>query len=218
MHRHFDEELTALKDRLLKMGALVESMITQAVHLLSEHDDQTASRIEAEEQEVNRLQTEVDDACLRLLVLRQPAAADLRLIVSTLKINSDLERIGDQAINLLQRSRALERPGESPRIDLGPLIQTSRGMVVDALDAFIRRDVPLARKVLEDEKSADELRHQAVEVLLAKAEDRKHSVAHILQWVLVTGHLERIADHATNIAEDVIYFVQGVDVRHHRAE
>jgi len=218
MHRHFDEELTALRESLLTMGALVESMITQAARLLDQYDDQATARIETSEQEVNTLHTTIDDACVRLLVLRQPAAADMRLIAAALKINGELERIGDQAVNILQRAQQLAKPGEWPQIDLGPLIHTARGMVCDSLDAFIKKDVPLARKVLEDEKSADSLRNQAVEVLLAKAEERTHSFAHIMHLILVTHHLERVADHATNIAEDVIYFVQGLDVRHHRME
>jgi phosphate transport system protein len=218
MHRHFDEELTALRENLLTMGALVESMITQASRLLNRYDNQVAAKTETDEQAVNTLHTAIDDVCVRLLVLRQPAAADMRFIAAALKINGELERIGDQAINILQRAQQLEKPGEWPQIDLGPLIHTACGMVADALDAFIKKDVPLARKVLDDEKTADLLRDQAVEVLLAKAEERKHSFAHITQLILVTHHLERVADHATNIAEDVIYFVQGLDIRHHRME
>jgi len=218
MHRHFDEELTALREDLLTMGALVESMITQATRLLDQYDSAAAGRIETNEREVNTLQSTIDDVCIRLLVLRQPAAADMRLIAAALKINGELERIGDQAINILQRAQQLEKPGEWPRIDLGPLIHTACGMVADSLDAFIKKDVPLARKVLDDEQSADSLRNQTVDVLLAKAEERRFSFAHIVQLILVTHHLERVADHATNIAEDVIYFVQGLDIRHHRME
>lgn len=218
MHRHFDEELTALRENLLTMGALVEAMIHQASRLLDHYDERAAAKTETDEQAVNTLHSAIDDVCFRLLVLRQPAAADMRFIAAALKINGELERIGDQAINILQRAQQLEKPGEWPRIDLGPLIHTACGMVTDSLDAFIKKDVDLARKVLADEENADELRNQAVEVLLAKAEERTYSFVHIMQLILVTHHLERIADHATNVAEDVIYFVQGLDVRHHRME
>ncbi len=218
MHRHFDEELTALRENLLTMGALVESMITQSSRLLDAYAVEGAAKIETNEREVNSLHSAIDDLCIRLLVLRQPAAADMRLIAVALKINGELERIGDQGINMLQRARQLDQPGERPRIDLGPLIHVARAMVADSLDAFIKKDVALARRVLEDEKSADSLRDQAVEVLLAEAEKRTYSFTHIVQQILVTHHLERIADHATNIAEDVIYFVQGLDIRHHRMD
>lgn len=218
MHRHFDEELTALRENLLTMGALVESMITQSARLLDAYATEGADKIEANEREVNTLHSAIDDLCIRLLVLRQPAAADMRLIAVALKINGELERIGDQGINILQRARQLDQPGERPRIDLGPLINVARGMVADSLDAFIKKDVSLARKVLIDEKSADALRDQAVEILLAEAGKHSYSFPHIMQLILVTHHLERIADHATNVAEDVIYLAQGLDIRHHRMD
>lgn len=218
MQRHFDVDLAELRHFLVTMGALVESMLGQSVRLLTEHNEQVAEQLYQDEREVNRLHMQIDDTCLRLLALRQPAAADLRLIASALKMNADLERIGDQAINLLKRAQTLDRqPGEWPTIDLSPLVRTASSMVADALDAFIRKDVELARKVLEDEKTADELRHEIESVLVVQAEKHKHNFMQLLQLILVTHHLERIADHATNIAEDVIYFLEGRDVRHHQA-
>ncbi|HWO56361.1 MAG TPA: phosphate signaling complex protein PhoU [bacterium] len=218
MQRHFDADLAELRHFLVTMGALVESMLGQAVRLLTEHDDAVAQQLYQDEAEVNRLHLQIDDICLRLLALRQPAAADLRLIASALKMNSDLERIGDQAINLLKRAQTLDRQeGEWPTIDLSPLVRIASSMVADALDAFIRKDVALARKVLEDEKTADQLRHEIESVLIVQAEKKTHNFLQLLQLILVTHHLERIADHATNIAEDVIYFLEGRDVRHHHA-
>lgn len=218
MQRHFDVDLAELRHLLVTMGALVESMLGQAVRLLTENDEQVAEQLYQDEHEVNRLHMQIDDTCLRLLALRQPAAADLRLIASALKMNADLERIGDQAINLLRRAQTLDRQsGEWPTIDLSPLVRTASSMVADALDAFIRKDVELARKVLEDEKTADELRHEIESVLVVQAEKNKHNFMQLLQLILVTHHLERIADHATNIAEDVIYFLEGRDIRHHQA-
>jgi phosphate transport system protein len=218
MQRHFDDDLAELRHYLVTMGALAESMLGQAVRLLSDNNEQIVAQLYQDEREVNRLHMQIDDTCLRLLALRQPAAADLRLIASALKMNADLERIGDQAINLLKRAQTLDRqPGEWPTIDLSPLVRIASSMVADALDAFIRKDVALARKVLEDEKSADDLRREIESVLIVQAEKHAYNFMQLLQLILVTHHLERIADHATNIAEDVIYFLEGRDVRHHQS-
>lgn len=218
MQRHFDDDLAELRHYLVTMGALAESMLGQAVRLLTENNQQVVEQLYQDEREVNRLHMQIDDTCLRLLALRQPAAADLRLIASALKMNADLERIGDQAINLLKRAQTLDRePGEWPTIDLSPLVRIASSMVADALDAFIRKDVALAGKVLEDEKTADELRREIESVLVAQAERHAYNFMQLLQLILVTHHLERIADHATNIAEDVIYFLEGRDVRHHHS-
>lgn len=218
MQRHFDDDLAELRHYLVTMGALAESMLGQAVRLLSENNQQVVEQLYQDEREVNRLHMQIDDTCLRLLALRQPAAADLRLIASALKMNADLERIGDQAINLLKRAQTLDRqPGEWPTIDLSPLVRIASSMVADALDAFIRKDVALAHKVLEDEKTADDLRREIESVLVVQAEKHAYNFMQLLQLILVTHHLERIADHATNIAEDVIYFLEGRDVRHHQS-
>jgi len=218
MQRHFDDDLAELRHYLVTMGALAESMLGQAVRLLTENNQQVVEQLYQDEREVNRLHMQIDDTCLRLLALRQPAAADLRLIASALKMNADLERIGDQAINLLKRAQTLDRqPGEWPTIDLSPLVRIASSMVADALDAFIRKDVALAHKVLEDEKMADDLRREIESVLVVQAEKHAHNFMQLLQLILVTHHLERIADHATNIAEDVIYFLEGRDVRHHHS-
>ncbi|MEW5702155.1 MAG: phosphate signaling complex protein PhoU [Candidatus Zixiibacteriota bacterium] len=219
MQRHFEEELAELRQQLATMGTLVESMISQAVRFLTEHSTAEAGTLERDEEEVNRLHMQIDEICLRLLALRQPAAADLRLVASALKMNADLERIGDQTVNLLNRAATLEQSGgEWPSVDLTPLVRVASGMVADALDAFIRRDVDLAQKVLEDERSADALRHDIETELVRQAEDRAHSFVQTMQLVLVAHHLERIADHATNIAEDVIYFLEGRDIRHQRTD
>lgn len=218
MQRHFDDDLAELRHYLVTMGALAESMLGQAVRLLSENNQEVVEQLYQDEREVNRLHMQIDDTCLRLLALRQPAAADLRLIASALKMNADLERIGDQAINLLKRAQTLDRqPGEWPTIDLSPLVRIASSMVADALDAFIRKDVALAHKVLEDEKMADDLRREIESVLVVQAEKHAYNFMQLLQLILVTHHLERIADHATNIAEDVIYFLEGRDVRHHES-
>ena len=198
------------------MGTMAESMIRQGVDMLSTPSDETIKRLQTDEAEVNQLHMSIDDLCMRLLVLRQPAAADLRFIASTLKINGELERIGDQSINLMKRARSLDKHnGSLPYIDLSPLSRLASSMVADALDAFIKKDVKLARKVLEDEHSADDLRHEFEDMLVDSADAQAKDFKIYLQLVLFVHHLERIADHATNIAEDVIYFLEGRDVRHH---
>ena len=214
MQRHFDDELGRLRNDLATMGTMAESMIRQGVDMLSTPSDETIKRLQTDEAEVNQLHMSIDDLCMRLLVLRQPAAADLRFIASTLKINGELERIGDQSINLMKRARSLDKHN-GPYIDLSPLSRLASSMVADALDAFIKKDVKLARKVLEDEHSADDLRHEFEDMLVDSADAQAKDFKIYLQLVLFVHHLERIADHATNIAEDVIYFLEGRDVRHH---
>lgn len=216
MQRHFDDELGRLRNELATMGTMAESMIRMGVEMLSAPSDAIITRLQRDEEEINQLHMSIDDLCMKLLVLRQPAAADLRFIASTLKINGELERIGDQSINLMKRARSLDQHnGALPYIDLSPLTHLAGSMVADALDAFIKKDVRLARKVLEDEHGADELRHEFEDMLVDSAEAHARDFKIYLQLVLFVHHLERIADHATNVAEDVIYFLEGRDVRHH---
>jgi len=204
---------------LATMGALAESMIRQSVKLLTRPADVSRDQIRKDEEEVNRLHMAIDDACLRLLVLRQPVAVDLRFLASTIKMNGELERIGDLSVNLMKRARKLEEQTTQPMpIDLNPLITVAIRMVNDALDAFTRKDVTLARQVLEAEKTADEQRHQMEDTLAEMAEARGKDFMLYLQLTLVVYHLERIADHATNIAEDVIFFLEGRDIRHQAGE
>lgn len=200
---------------LATMGSLAESMIRQSVSLLTNPTGISRDQLLKDEDEVNRLHMAIDDSCLRMLVLRQPVAVDLRFLASTIKMNGELERIGDLSINLMKRARKLEEQTAEPvPIDLNPLITVAIGMVNDALDAFSRRDVGLARKVLESEKAADEQRHQLEDSLAEMAERQGKNFMTYLQMTLVVYHLERIADHATNIAEDVVYMVEGTIIRH----
>ncbi len=219
MPTHLDEELAQLRRNLAGMGAYAESMIRQAVQMFTEPSDDLIRSLQDDENAVNRLHMAIDDSCMRLLVLRQPAATDLRFIASTLKINGELERIGDQSINLMRRARDLDaKTNVLPPIDFSPMVRVASSMVTAALDAFSKKDVALARKVLEDENTADELRHQYEKTLVDTAEEEARDFSVFMQLVLVILHLERIADHATNIAEDVIYFLEGRDVRHHHLE
>jgi len=216
---HFEEELQALKNRLLNMGALVEERVHDATHALIERRLDTAERIIGSDQDVNDLQIEIDERCLRLLALQQPMASDLRLITAAMKINADLERIGDQAVNIAeQAARILAHPPLKPIIDLPRMAEISERMTRESLDAFVRKDAKLARAILARDDEVDQLKDQVFRVLLTYMMADPGTIERALGLILISRHLERIADHATNIAEDVIFVVEAKDVRHHHEE
>ena len=216
---HFEDDLRALKNRLLSMGALVEERARQAVQALMERRMELAEQVIAGDQEVNDLQIEIDDRCLKLLALQQPMASDLRLITAAMKINADLERIGDQAVNIAENAaQLLAHPPLKPWLDLPRMAEIAQQMTRDALDAFVRRDPALARSVLERDDEVDQLKDQNFRVLLTYMMADPGTIERALALILVARNLERIADHATNIAEDVIFLVEARDVRHHHEE
>jgi len=216
---HFEEELQTLKNRLLTMGGLVEERLHAAVAALMERRAEAAQRIVASDQEINELQIEIDDRCLKLLALQQPMAVDLRLITAAMKINADLERIGDQAVNIAQNAlRVMAHPPLKPLIDVPRMAELAEGMTRDSLDAFVRRDSQLARAVLARDDQVDALKDQVFRVLLTYMCADPGTIERALGLILVSRNLERIADHATNIAEDVIFLVEARDVRHHHEE
>lgn len=216
---HFEEEMQALKNRLLNMGALVEERVHDATHALIERRLDTAERIIGSDQDVNDLQIEIDDRCLRLLALQQPMASDLRLITAAMKINADLERIGDQAVNIAEQVvRILAHPPLKPIIDLPRMAEISERMTRESLDAFVRKDAKLARSILARDDEVDQLKDQVFRVLLTYMMADPGTIERALGLILISRHLERIADHATNIAEDVIFVVEAKDVRHHHEE
>jgi phosphate transport system protein len=216
---HFEEELQILKNRLLNMGALVEERVHDATNALIERRLDTAERIITSDQDVNDLQIEIDERCLRLLALQQPMATDLRLITAAMKINADLERIGDQAVNIAEQAvRILAHPPLKPMIDLPRMAQIAEKMTRESLDAFVRKDAKLARAILARDDEVDQLKDQVFRVLLTYMMADPGTIERALGLILVSRHLERIADHATNIAEDVIFVVEAKDVRHHHEE
>jgi phosphate transport system protein len=216
---HFEDDLRTLKNRLLSMGALVEERARQAVQALMERRLELAEEVIAGDQEVNDLQIEIDDRCLKLLALQQPMASDLRLITAAMKINADLERIGDQAVNIAENAaQLLAHPPLKPWLDLPRMAEMAQQMTRDALDAFVRRDPALARNVLERDDEVDQLKDQNFRVLLTYMMADPGTIERALALILVARNLERIADHATNIAEDVIFLVEAKDVRHHHEE
>ncbi|HEY7412251.1 MAG TPA: phosphate signaling complex protein PhoU [Vicinamibacteria bacterium] len=216
---HFEHELQALKSRLLSMAGLVEDRVHRAMQALMERRPELAEAVIASDQEVNELQIELDDRCLKLLALQQPIASDLRLITAAMKINADLERIGDQAVNIAENAaKILAAPPLKPLIDLPRMAEIAQAMTRDSLDAFVRRDSALARAVLSRDDEVDQLKDQIFRVLLTYMMADPGTIERALSLILVSRNLERVADHATNIAEDVIFLVEAKDVRHHHEE
>lgn len=215
MQRHFDAELEALKQRLLAMGALVEEQITDAMRALTERDDALARATMERDREVNTYDVDIDEKCVELLALHQPAGRDLRFITTTMKIVTDLERIGDQAVNIAQRALELNRePQLKPYIDLPRMAERAMRMVKQSLDAFVTRDTPLARAVCEADNEVDALKEQVFRELLTFMMEDPRTVQRSIRLILISRFLERVADHATNIAEMVVYMVEGRIVRH----
>jgi phosphate transport system protein len=214
MERRFEIELHALRDRLLAMGGLAETMINKAVKALVERDETLVQAVLAHEEEMDLLCIEIDDRAFTRLALQQPMASDLRFLVASIKINSDLERIGDQAVSIALRARSLIRqPQLKPLIDIPRMATIVQEMVRHSLDAFVRRDPELARRVIDRDDEVDGLRDQVFRELLTYMMGDPTTIPRALDLMLISRNLERIADHATNIAEDVIYIVRGEDVR-----
>ena len=211
----FDQELNDLRGRILAMGGKVEMMISGSVMSLVERDSGLAQRIVAMDHEVNTLEVAVDEKCLELLALRQPAARDLRFITLALKIVTDLERIGDQCANIAKRALELnDEPPLKPYIDIPRMAHWTEIMLKEALDAFVRGDDQLAIKVCKDDSFVDELNMQIQRELLSFMIEDPATISRALKLNYISKYLERIADHATNIAEMVIFMVKGKDIRH----
>ena len=214
--RHFVEELELLKTMLLEMGALVEASIQRSITAVTQKDRAAAEEVFRNEQRINQIEIEIDDLAVNLLALNQPMATDLRLIVAALKINTDLERMGDLAANTAQRALSLmEGPVIKPMIDIPHISGLVQSMVRKALDSFVMRDMDLARSVLASDDAVDSLRTACYHELVSFMEKDPHNIVQALDLLAITRNLERIADHSTNIAEGVLFLVRGIDVRHH---
>ena len=215
MQRHFDAELGELKKRILAMGGYVEKAIEEATQSLLLREPKRLDAVFEYEDEINRAHIEVDELCLNLLARQSPLAADLRLVVAVIKINTDLERMGDQAVNISGNAKIyLAKPPVKPLVDLPKMAQAVRGMVRDSLDAFVRQDVALANKVLANDDIVDRLKSQILDDLVPIMSTNPAMVHQSLELILIARNLERLGDHATNIAEDVIFAMTGEDVRH----
>jgi phosphate transport system protein len=219
MERHFERDLNELKERVLWMGSLVEGAVHQSIHAVLEGQASLAEKVLQEEPAVNELQVEIDDRVVQLLALQQLMAADLRFVLAVSRINNDLERIGDQAVNIAQSAlRILRHPRVKPYVDLPRMSELAEGMVRDSLNALVRGNVDMARSVLVRDDQVDSLRDQIFRELLSYMMGDSAVVFQAFELILVAKNLERVADHATNIAEDVIYIVAGHDVRHSGVE
>jgi len=216
---HFQEELEQLKTRLLEMGGLAEDRVRSAVEGLVEREAGVVDRVLTGDVPINQLHIEIDSRCFKLLALHQPMAVDLRAIVSAVKINTDLERVGDLAINIAEAVRRYMRhPPVKELIDIPRMADIAQSMLRDALDAYVRRDIVLAQNVLNQDDELDALKTQVFRELLTYMLQDPTTIEPALDLILISRHLERIGDHATNVAEDVIFMVSARDVRHHAGE
>ena len=213
--RHYDEELQELRHLVLEMGGFVEKQVADAMRALVERDEEFARLIIERDKTVNRMDVQIDDLCLRLLALHQPAARDLRLITTALKITTDLERSGDMAENIAERAIELSRePLLKPLIDLPRMAGIAQGMLRQALDSFVREDVEMALQVCHQDDSVDELTSQILRELLTFMMEDPHTISRAMRLIFISKYIERLGDHATNIAEMVIFMVKGKSIRH----
>jgi phosphate transport system protein len=219
MLRHFEQELEELKTKLLEMSALVESGVYRSVQAVVEKNEELAQIVLKNESRINQLEIEIDEKAISLLALQTPMARDLRLVTAAIKINNDLERIGDLAVSIAQSAIALvSEPVIRPLIDIPHIAGLAQSMVRKALDAFVNRDTELARSVLASDDAVDNMRTASYHELISFMEANPQHIPQALYLLSVVRNLERIADHSTNIAEDVLFLVTGIDVRHHNEE
>jgi len=214
--RHFEEELDKVQQRLLEMAGLVASAIQRSVRSLVRGDEEQAQEVLRQEARVNQMQIEIDEMATNALALYQPRAGDLRFLTAAIKINSDLERMGDLAVNIAERAIDLmSRPLVKPLFGIPKMAELAQSMVHKSLNAFVNRDAELARSVLTSDDAVDDLKDAIYQESIHFMESNPSTVAAAVDLMFVAHNLERIADHATNIAEDVLFLVKGVDVRHH---
>ena len=215
MGKILEKELIDLKERLLTMGSVVEAQVARSIKSLVDRDNALATKVIEADHEVNRMEVEIDEECIRLLALRQPEAGDLRFITTAMKIVTDIERIGDLAVDVSERALELnEEPNLKPYIDIPRMAKAARNMLKEALDAFVNRNAELAWSVLDEDDFVDELNKQIFRELLTFMIEDPHSISRAIRITYISKYLERIADHATNIAEMVVYLVEGKIIRH----
>jgi phosphate transport system protein len=219
MERHFDEELNELKTRLLLMGGRAEAIVHKAIDALKTRDTALAEEIFADDEAIDALELEIDDRVIRILALRQPVGSDLRFVTSALKIGGDLERVGDHAVNIAQSAVRLAREPElKPLVDVPRMAVLATRMLTEALDAFVRNDAAAARRILTEDDEVDALKRRLYDELLAYMIENPSAIARALELILVSRNLERVADLATNVAEEVVYIAEARVVKHHMEE
>jgi phosphate transport system protein len=216
---HFREELDELQRQLLEMAGLVESAIHQSIEALVRRDEQDAKEVLWKEALINQKDIEIDEFATRLLALYQPMARDMRFLTAVIKMNGDLERMGDLAVNITQRALSLMHDAPvKPLVDIPRMASLAENMVRNSLDALVQRDEALARRVLLSDDEVDRLRDAAYKELVAFMQAEQTTIPRAVDLMFIAHNLERIADHATNIAEDVLFLMKGIDVRHHAEE
>lgn len=215
MHRKFDSELKQLKEKILKMGGLVEAAIEAATQALISRNVEGLKVVHEYENQINKLHIEIDELCLNILALQAPLAADLRLILAAIKINTDLERMGDQSVNIAYSSEHyLTKSPVKSELNLSGMAAQVRQMVRSSLDSFVKEDVALAQRILKEDDIVDEQKREIFQQMKREMKQNPDLISSCLDMILVARNLERLADHATNIAEDVIFVYTGQDVRH----
>ncbi len=215
MERHVDQELAALKDELLHMAALAEQSVAEALKALVQRDDSFARKVDTSDDQLDQLQIDIDNRCMKMLALRQPTASDLRFVMMATKICTDLERIGDQAVNIAHRAEELNKePQLKPLVDIPRMAEHARGMIRDALNAFVYARPELAREVIKRDERVDALNHQLHRELTSYMIEDPHTITRCLNLMSIAHNLERIGDHATNIAEEIVYLYEARDIRH----
>jgi len=214
-HRHFDEELTRLKDRLLQMSGAVQEAVDRAVRAVLERDDDAAQRVIAQDPDIDALEIEIEETVTNLLALHQPMARDLRLLLAALKISNDLERVGDHAVNIsICATRLTEYRMIAPEPELVEMGRLAREMLAQSIDAFVRADADAGRAVCRRDDQVDGLHRSMFRILITHMAEDPHTIGAAMELFLVSRNLERVADLATNIAEDVVFLVEGKSIKH----
>lgn len=213
--KRYEEDLKKLREDILYMGGLVEDQIQKAIKSLVERDSDLANIIIERDHEVNRLDVEIDDICIRMLALHQPAGRDLRFLTTGLKITTDLERIGDMAVNICERALELNQDAQlKPYVDIPRMARIAENMIRESLDAFVREDTDLALKVCNDDEQVDRLNAQIFREVIGLMMADPQTINRAIKITSISKYIERIADHATNIAELVVFMVKGKTIRH----
>jgi phosphate transport system protein len=219
MERHFDQELDALKNQLLLMGGRTEAIVQKSVEALKRRDARLAQEIFDDDSAIDRLEIDIEERCVSLLALRQPLAVDLRLITAALKISNDLERVGDHAVNIAAcAQRLVEAPPLKPLVDIPRMADLAAGMLRDALDAFVRRDAETARRLCRRDDQVDDINRQLFRELVTFMIEDNTTITRAMDLILVARNLERVADLATNIAEEVVFIAEARIIKHHADE
>jgi len=215
MTTHLQKELEKIKKMLLSLGTMVEERVRMAILAIEEFDGEIAQKVISSDYEIDDMEVEIEEECLKAMALYQPVAVDLRFLVTVIKMNNDLERIGDQAVNIAQRMQTIaKKEGPGFIFDYSEMAQKAESMLKMSLDALVNLDLDLAYKVLELDDQVDEIQKEAYRLIKRAMPKYPDNVAYLINLLLVSRHLERLADHATNIAEDVIYMIEGEIIRH----